>query len=325
MSLFARLGRGTIGLFLLFYSHSALADTAKVPETLYQAIQQNAVRALASGDKKEADFWMARYLGLSSVDPATGHSMKDLETLLKNRKLAPKAFVSGDWDEGFVDWFEKGLYPRWGVDEKKVRIKYRTFEIAQNRFQDRYFATIVASPELELWHVVENGLVSRPLLLLMGSASERPTLFFGKLFKGASSSQFSPLYLNTKKRPLHYVWKPEFNDLDGDGLPEVWVRFNLAWGNGFVQVLEIYRIQNDRELVLLKRFQSGEEGFALRLLDGTVEVGSAFDSHKTRSRLRYDSHRIETWNYEGGEFQKKTERRTPLILKTDEWKKYFLV
>ena len=324
MSLFARLGRGTIVLLLFFFSRSVLADSPSVPETLYQAIQDNALRALDSGDKKEADFWMARYLGLSAVDPASGHSLKELEGLLKKRKLAPKAFVSGDWAESFVDWFETGLYPRWGIDEKKVRVKYRTFEITENRFEDKYFATIVASPELELWHVVKNGLVSKPLVLLMGSASDRPTLFFGKLFKGASSFEFSPFYLYTKKRSLHHVWKPEFNDIDGDGLPEVWVRFNLAWGNGFEQVLEVYRIQNDRELVLIQRFQSGHEGFARHLSDGTVEIGSAFNSRKTGSRLDYDNHRIETWAYEGVHFKKKEERETPLVLKTDEWKKYFL-
>ena len=92
----------------------------------------------------------------------------------------------------------------------------------------------------------------------------------------------------------------------------------------FRSILEIYRIQNDNELVLLKRFRSGDEGFARRLADGSVELGAAFDSHKTKSRLNDDKHHLETWQYENGEFKKISEKDIPLLFKSGDWKKYFL-
>ncbi len=315
---------GLLAMTLFFISSVAFAETPKIPETLYQAMQKNAENAIAAGDKKEADFWMARYLGLSSTDPGSGHSSNDLDMLIKKRKLAPKGFISSDWDKDFIEWFEKSIYPRWGADENKIRTKQHSFVVAETRYQEKYFVTVVAYPELELWHVVENGLVSRPLLLVMGSFSERPTLFFGKIFKGAPSFQFNPLFLDTKKRSLHYVWKPEFYDLDQDGIPEVWVRFNISWGNGFSQILDIYRIHNDSELVLLKRFQSGDEGFVRRLSDGQVELGSAFGSQKIQSRLSNDRHHLETWQYQKGEFKKISEQDVPFLLKSSDWKNYFL-
>lgn len=281
-------------------------------------------KAVDNGDKKQADFWIARYLGLSFVDPVSGRSSKDLEALVKKRKFTPKAFVSAEWDKDFIDWFEKGIYSRWGGNEKKVRVKQRSFEIVESRYEEKYFVTITAYPEIEFWHVVENGLLSRPMLLPMGSGSDHSTLFFGKIFKGFSSFQFNPLYLDTEKRSLHYVWKPEFYDLDHDGIPEVWIRFNIAWGNGFRQILEIYHIQNDSELILLKRFQSGDEGVARRLAAGHVELGTAFNSQKNKSRFSNDQHHLEIWQYVNGAFEKISEKNVPSLLTSSEWKNYFL-
>ena len=315
------LGRLLVLFFLCFpFSFPASAEISK---TLYQKIHKSAEEAVDRGDKKQAHFWMARYLGLSLMHPVSGGSSKDLEGLVKKMTLSPKGFISAQWGKDFIDWFETGIYSRWGVDEKKVRAKHRSFEIAQNRYEEKYFVTITACPEIEFWHTVEDGLLSRPLLLPMGSASDRPTLFFGKIFKGFSSLQFNSLHLNTQKKSLHYVWQPEFYDLDKDGIPEVWIRFNIAWGNGFLQILEIYRIQNDSELVLLKHFQSGEEGVARRLDNGDVELGTAFSSQKTNARFSNHQHRLEVWQYTQGAFEKISEKTIPSLFQSSEWKNYF--
>ena len=264
--------------------------------------------------RKRTDFFLARYLGLSAVENQGTHGLQDLEALLKKRRLSPKAFIPGDWDKDFLEWFEKGPYARWGVPESRVREKARSFEIHNAVSGEKYFITFVAYPEMELWYLLENGLSTRRLVLVMGSASDRPTVFFGRTFKSKSSFQFSPLYVDTKKRSLHYVWKPEFFDLDKDGVPEVWLRYNIAWGNGYSQVLECYRIQNDSELSLLKRFQSGPGGVARRLPDGDVELGSDAGEQT----------HFETWKYSDAIFKKIFEEDRPSVVRTPAWRDYFL-
>jgi hypothetical protein len=305
-------------------SSETFAETPKIPDSVFQELLKKADMALSMGDKKKADLWIARYLGFSAMDPTSGRSSRDLEKLLKKRKLIPKAFISGEWDKGFIDWFEKSLYSRWGTDEKKMRVRQGSFQITENSYQDKYFAMIVAYPKLELWHAVENSFVSRPLLLPMGSALDRPMLFFGKIINGFPSSQFISLYLDTEKKSLHYVWKPEFYDLDHDGIPEVWVRFSIARDDGFCQILDIYHIQNENELVPLKRFRSGDDGLARRLEDDRVELGTAFCSQKIKSRFNNDQHHLETWQYKNGNFEKIYEKDVPLIFKSHDWKNYFL-
>jgi len=280
-------------------------------------------KALNAANKKRADYYAARYLAVCGTGTTDGCSEAALQAFIKNRRLSPKGFLSADWDPGFLDWFERAPRESWDVDDSRVREKYRSFEISRSTYGKRYFATIVAYPELELWYEVKNGIVSRPLVLTMGSFRERPTIFFGKILYGQSSRQFSPLFLDTQKKTLHYVWKPEFFDLDGDDLPEVWIRYNIAWGNGFSQVLEVYKIRNERELILLKRFQGTPEGIARRLPNGHVEVARRLTSQGATGSAPKDKHHLETWEYDAGEFKKVSEEDIPFILDSPGWAEYF--
>lgn len=321
-SIFTFIDRKSVFSVLLlsfFLVSSALADSSADNMMLLVKAQ----KALNAANKKRADYYAARYLAVCGTGSANGCSEVDLQAFIKNRKLSPKGFLSADWDPGFLDWFERAPRESWGVEDNRVREKYRSFEISQSAYGKRYFATIVAYPELELWYEVKNGIASRPLLLTMGSFRERPTIFFGKILNGQSLHQFSPLFLDTQKKTLHYVWKPEFFDLDGDDLPEVWIRFNIAWGNGFSQVLDIYKIKDERELVLFKRFQGIPEGMVRRLPDGHVEVASRVSSQRTADSAPKDKHHLETWEYDAGEFKKISEEEVPFILETPEWAEYF--
>lgn len=300
------------------------AASVDIAGSVFQRLLDSADKALTKGDKKAADFYMARYLGLGTRTSLSDHGADRLTSLLKKRKLSPKAFVPVEWDKDFIDWFEKGTYRRWGVEDPRVREKARTFEISNASYKDRFFVTIVASPELQLWHVVKNGIVERPLLIPMGSFPDKPALFFGKLFKGVSSAQFNVLYLETRKRALHYVWKPIFYDVDKDGLPEVWIRYNLAWGNGFLQVLDVYRIKNESELVLLKRFDAGEEGAARLLPDGEVLIATTDMGPMAHAPSQRDRHHVETWTFKEGSFQKVSEKDVPYLYIGGGWRDHFL-
>ena len=302
--------------FVLLFVLAAPPVLSAEPLTGPSELLKKADEALDRADRKKADFYVARYLGVCATAETGACRDEALEPILKKRELEPKAFVPADWDPAFLDWFEKSIRARWGVEPERVRERGRSFEIAQSLYRDKYFVTVVAYPVLELWHAVKDGVISRPMALPMGSFHDRPTLFFGKMMKGASF-QSHPLFLDTQKRTLHAVWKPEFFDLDRNGEPEVWVRFNLAWGNGFAQMLDVYTIEEEKELKLLHRFQGTNDGFARRLEDGSVEVSSSV-------RTAPNTQRVETWRFENGKFKKTAEKQVPSILRSSEWRSIYL-
>ena len=270
---------------------------------------KNADAALMRNDRKTADFYVARYLGVCARKGVETCAAEALEPFLKKRRFEPKAFLPNSWDITFIDWFENCIHERWGIPSERIREKSRSFEIAQSTYKDKYFITVVAYPELEQWYILKDGLISRSMLLALGRFRDHPTLFFGKMLKG-STAQSNATILDTQKRTLHYVWKPEFYDIDGDGEPEIWIRFNLAWGNGYSQILEVYKIRSNGKLELFHHFQGGHNGYARRLEDGTVELAAVIRSTST-------TYHIEKWNFENKEFKKSSEKDIPLSEEVD--------
>ncbi len=315
----------TVFIWLLLFACSPVFASVDLPDST--SLLTKAEEALRSGSKKKADFYVTRYLTLCSTGSEQGCSSEALQTFLKKRQLVPKSFISADWDPGFLDWFGKAPRELWSVQDDLVREKFRSFEISRATYEGknekRYFVSVVAYPELELWHFVENGVFLKPLLLTVGSWRDRPVVFFGKVFKDQPSFQSSSVYLDTQRRTLQYVWKPEFFDLDGDQMPEIWIRYNISWGSGYSQILDIYKIKDERELVFLKRFQGVPEGIARRLPDGRVEAASRVSVQSSTASTPEDKHHQEIWEYVGGEFRKTAEEDIPNILNTPQWAEYF--
>jgi len=59
---------------------------------------KKAKKAIAEGKIHEADFWMARYMGIRT-------GVDGLEALIKKRDLKPTAFISGKFSESFLEFF----------------------------------------------------------------------------------------------------------------------------------------------------------------------------------------------------------------------------
>ncbi len=297
----------TAALLLLLFSAAPAFSADELSDKAL--LLKKADEALARSDRKTADFYAARYLGVCAREDAAACPAETLELFIKKRRFEPKGFLPEGWDPAFIKWFEQSVRERWGVPSDRVREKARSFEITQNTYKDKYFVTVAAYPELEQWYVLKDGLISKPILLAMGAFRDHPTLFFGRTLKG-TATQSSPTFLDTQKRKLHYLWKPEFFDVDGDGTPEVWVRFNLAWGNGFSQVLEVYKIRESGKLELFHHFQGEPNGHAYRLENGSVEIGGV-----PRSSPNLYHH--ETWVFKNKEFKKSAQKDVPLSKKQD--------
>ena len=301
---------------MLLAPASTLASAAD-----FDSLYKKAATAIAARDTQHADFYVARYLGLAASDPQSGKGAADLDRLYAAHPLTPAAFLSSAYDPGFVEWFEKAMLMLWGVSEERVREKYSSVEVRSVRAGKR-FAVVTAYPKVEAWFTTDDAQAgSKRLLLVPGSSAKgrRATLIAGFYAAGDRLVPFKPVELNAQAHALQYVWEPFFEDLDGDGAPELWLRYNLTWGNGFTQFLDVYRM-NEKELTLLKRFTGANEGVARRVAAGRVETATGRGSKGGLSHFEYDAHRLEIWEWRKDIFEKTGEKDIPHLLRNGAWK-----
>ena len=179
-----------------------------------------------------------------------------------------------------------------------------------------YYVVVNAYPFIEAWSVAGEEAVYSTAVIASGS---KPFIESGELTDGKSSKQFDKVELDVL---LQHVWRPEFHDLDNDGIPEIWIRYNRTMGTGFSQELIIYKIKGDK-LVLFKKFTGSPEGIARRLEDGKIEVAEGFTNKEATGHLGYDQHHFEIFEYKNGEFVKVSEKDLPHILRSEAWKDYY--
>lgn len=282
-------------------------------------IYRNAEQAIKGGDIPVSDFWLARYMGLTAFNKETQHDMSDLFPLLDSRKdLKATAFISGRYHRDFIDFFFYAPQGLWGVADDGINEKKREF-IVRSDSGEGHFAELVMVPRLEKWICIKEKKNSVAVVPL----GNRPFISAGKLKNDAPETFFTEIPLAVDDFNVQYAWPIEFHDLDGDGIPEIWVRYNLAWADGFSQELAIYKIKEGKELVLQKKFSGQAEGIARRLEGNKVEVGHGFTNKDATGHLGYDQTHLEVWEYRKNDFLKTSERDVPHILWTPEWQKYY--
>jgi len=298
-------------------SSFCIAEESDIDKQLSE-IYKKAEQAIEEGNMEEADFWLARYMGLTTFNEDTERNYFDLLPLFEKREdLKPTSFISGKYSDDFLDFFTLGMHDFWSIPDEGIREEDLEFAVRADSDGD-YFVQIIISPRLECWSILKENikLAVIPLISLMKPAF----IVSGKLKDGKPITHFPRVEINSDKHFLHYIWPVGFHDLDNDNIPEVWIRYNRTWASGFSQVLDIYKIEKNEKLVLLKRFEGLAEGIARRLGDGRIEVAKGFGD---TGHMGYDQHHFEIWEYKEGEFIKISERNVPHILWTDEWEKYY--
>lgn len=292
---------------------------ASAPAADFDALYKKAEAALARRDAERADFYVARCLGLAAASPEAAERNAAVERLYEKNPPPPEAFISSSYDPAFLEWFENAMRPLWGAPEERVRERYGSVEVRSVR-EGRFFAAVTAYPKIEAWFTADDArLGSTRLLLAVGSSEKgrRATLIAGKYVEGRRAVPFRPVEFNSRSHALQYVWEPFFDDADGDGKPELWLRYNLTWGNGYRQFLDVYSI--GESLTLLRRFEGANEGLARRV-GANVETAAGRGSKGGLSHFDHDVHRIETWEWRDGDFEKTAERDVPHLLRSGAWK-----
>ena len=307
-------------LIMIFLSNVTVSHAVENTNPLDKQLEQiytNAENATAKGNVEQSDFWMARYMGITALDEKTKKGYPDLIPLFKKREdLKPTAFISGKFDDSFIEFYARGVCGMWGAPGDGIDQEKREFTI-QSYSDDHYYVEITASPRLENWSILK-----QPVVVAVIPLGVKPLIHSGKLENGKAVKHFKEMPFDIGESFIHYVWTPEMHDLDGDGIPEIWIRYIKAWADGFSQELAIYKVKDDSELVLMKQFSGEAEGIARRLDGNKVEVGTGFTNENV-GHMGFDQTHLETWEYKDGVFIKIAEKNVPHVLWTKEWEKYY--
>jgi len=305
-------------ILVLSLSCSVFAD-----EETYKQLYNNAKQAIETEDEAKKDFYLARYMGLTFLDKETERNLTDLYPLLKNHRVSkPTSIISGRYSNDFIDWFAFSSIAMWGRDDDEdIDVETQSFGIVSNA-NDEYFATVIASPYVEGWFIVKNDETKTLIMTLMDS-ERKPSLTLGRHKNSVPLKLFEEKEIDTGGHPIQYIWPIEFHDLDNDGIPEIWLRYNATWATGFSQMLDIYKIKDNENVILLKRFEGHAEGIARRLDNNRIEIAYGFTNKEATGHMGYDKHHFEIWEYKDGEFVKASERDEAHILWSNKWQKYY--
>ena len=268
--------------------------------------------------KDNKDFKLTIQLAKYFREDNMSDGLKNLEPELQEYLTAPSAFISGKFDTSFIDWFITSTYAMWDVPDDKINEEDCSFEIVNNE-NDKYAVFIFAYPYIEGWTFIDGDNIFNAALVL-GSSEKKPVM----ILKNIEQPDLKPyaIKLETGNHPLHYIWAPEFFDLDGDKEPEILIRYNLAWADGFSQELAIYKIANN-ELSLMKRFSGETGGIARKLNNGDIEIGEGMMGEEGEGHLEFSKFKLTTWEFKDGDFRKKSEKIIPHILLSNKWSDYY--
>jgi hypothetical protein len=279
---------------------------------------ENVKRAMSLAGAQE-DFTVARCVGRTVLDNSAERT-SELFALFGNhpRILKQTAFVSGRFSAGFMAWFITSSFTMWARPES-VRDNGDQLVAIETAAAAGFHAEVLAHPFIEGWIIINDRPTRFPLAT---TTANRPTvLSVTSDERGPGSEARTWRVTLAPNRQLQHVWPPVFRDIDADGRPEVWVRYNATGGDGFAQVLEQYRL-DDSTLTLEKQFRGEAEGIARLLDDGTVEVGSGF-SASNAGHLNFDRHRVERFRYVAHNWTKVETKVIPHLLAGDEWRAYY--
>lgn len=303
-------------------------------EDKYSYFFSKASESLEQNDKKGANFWLARYISSASNDEMLGFVFEYIYPLIDNHNFAPPiSYLSGKYDTDFLGWFIYSTYPMWDFNDGEPEIKMSediTFQLAGIK-DGNYAAVVLGShPMLETWSFIglpDNENVA--LTSVLGNPEEEIYLSVAELEDKINEQEnhyddkksYDKIEIDLGGHPLQHLWEPDFYDLEGDGLPEIFIRYNKANASGFEQDLDIYKIKNDRELYLFKKFTGESEGIARRAGD-KIEVGYG-KGKDGEGHLNFSAFILENWVYKNGDFIKQSEQEIPHILLSSVWQEYY--
>ena len=311
----------SIGIFCLYtmcFNTEELVASNPIPpaqgQDAFPSLLTQAIDARAKQDWDAVSLHIARYLALSFNRDLEFDGVA-LSECLHQIELLPVAFISGKYAQQFLDWFIMVPTEYWLAES--IDAEKGTFLLEESRKNGK-FVCVTGRPFLESYTIMEmSDYPFAPIPMIVGAE-----ILVGNIESNAYYVD-KKVELPSDGLPVQYIWPPGFHDLDGDGVDEIWIRFNREAADGFMQYLSIFRESPDR-LSLVTNFIGFAEGIARRLPNGHVEVGYGCEAAgQGQGHLGYSQFTVETLEYQNGSFIKLSERRIPHILWSDAWLDFY--
>jgi hypothetical protein len=310
---------------ILVYTIYALRFDTEIPVALSSAtptqehevsdsLLEKAVDASTIQDWDAVSLHISRYLAMS-LNVNLNFDIDALSECLRQIKLRPTAFISGEYAQQFLDWFVMTPTEYWLAET--IDVGKQTFMLEES-WKNGKFVCITGRPFLECYTIMRmSDYPSAPIPMIVDAE-----VLVGNIESNTYCVQ-KKMEFPSEGQLVQYVWPPGFHDLDGDGHDEIWIRFNREAADGFMQCLTIFRDDPDH-LSLVTNFVGYAEGIARRLPNGNVQVGyGCAEAGQEQGHLGYSQFIMETLEYQNGSFIKVSERRIPHILWSDAWMDFY--
>ena len=234
----------TIYLFLLIFFHYPLSlfasDFLDISNLEFK-----------KGNIEKADYYLARYFASKNLN-------KDkVSNSINERKLKSLYFISGLYSNEFLSFFFANPFYEWGSginnDDNLVMLTKEVYEE-----KSKQYSVVWSQPQLTTWSIIYSTKKSEKTHML-GVA--KANVVIGKLI----NDRPKPCNRIDLKEPIQYIYPPKFADIDNDNISELIIKANYLVADGYLQILEIHKSTNKKDLCNTKLYKSfiGRNGYVI--------------------------------------------------------------
>ena len=232
----------TIYLFLIFIFYYPISLFAS--DFLDQSDHE-----FRKGNIQKSDYYLARYFASKNVD-------KDkISNSINARRLKPFYFISGLYSNEFLSFFFATPFHEWRSqiknDDNLVTLTKEVYEE-----KSKQYSVVWSQPQLTTWSIIHSKKKAEKTHML-GAA--KANVVIGKLV----NDRPKPCNNIELKGSIQYIYPPKFEDVDNDNILELIIKANYLVADGYLQILEIYKSTNKKDLCNTKLYKSfmGRNGY----------------------------------------------------------------
>ena len=203
------------------------------------------------GNIEKADYYLARYFASKNLN-------KDkISNSINARKLKPFYFISGKYSNEFLSFFFANPFYEWRSQIKNdENLVVLTKEVYDEK--SKQYSVVWSQPQLTTWSIIHSKKKAEKTHIL-GVA--KANVVIGKLI----NDRPKPCNRIDLKGPIQYIYPPQFEDIDNDNILELIIKANYLVADGYLQILEIHKSTNKKDLCNTKLYKSftGRNGYVI--------------------------------------------------------------
>jgi hypothetical protein len=161
------------------------------------------------------------------------------------------------YSNDFLSFFFANPFYEWGSginnDDNLVMLTKEVYEE-----KSKQYSVVWSQPQLTTWSIIHSTKKAERTHML-GVA--KANVVIGKLI----NDRPKPCNRIDLKGPIQYIYPPQFEDIDNDNILELIIKANYLVADGYLQILEIHKSTNKKDLCNTKLYKSftGRNGYVI--------------------------------------------------------------